>query len=138
MDIETSPLARAVIGSAIEVHRELGPGLLESAYSHCLAHEFLRRDIRFVRERPLPVKYKDTWVDCGYRLDFVVGDELLIEVKAVESLHAIHHAQVLTYLRLSGIGQGLLINFNTRLVKDGIKSLLLSRGRPSQAPEHSP
>lgn len=131
MDQQASPLAHAVIGSAIEVHRELGPGLLESAYCQCLAHELSRRGIPFLREYPLPVRYKDELVDCGYRLDFLVGDSLLLEIKSVEALGAIHQAQVLTYLKLSGIEHGLLINFNARLVKDGIKSFLLRRSQAS-------
>lgn len=127
MDPQASPLAAAVIGAAIEVHRELGPGLLESAYCQCLAHELGRRGIPFLREYRLPVRYKDELVDCGYRLDFVVGDNLLLEIKSVDALSAVHRAQVLTYLKLSGIEHGLLINFNARLVKDGIKSFLLRR-----------
>jgi GxxExxY protein len=127
MDDHASPVAHAVIGSAIEVHRELGPGLLESAYCHCLAHELTRRGIPFLREYPLPVRYKDAVVDCGYRLDFLVADSLLLEIKSVDALSGIHQAQILTYLKLSGIEHGLLINFNARLVRDGIKSLLLTR-----------
>lgn len=127
MDNHASPLAHAVIGSAIEVHRELGPGLLESAYCHCMAHELTRRGIPFLREYPLPIRYKETTVSCGYRVDFVVGNSLLLEIKSVEALSGIHQAQVLTYLKLAGIEHGLLINFNARLVRDGIKSLLLTR-----------
>lgn len=134
MEIETSPIAHEVIGSAIEVHREIGPGLLESTYSHCLAHEFTRRGVEFLREYSLPVKYKDTNVDCGYRADFIVAGEILIEVKAVESLHPIHQAQMLTYLRLSRIEHGLLINFNVQLLKNGLKSMLLRPSRPAPIP----
>jgi GxxExxY protein len=130
MDVETTPLAHSVIGAAIEVHRELGPGLLESAYSHCLAHELIRRGIPFLREYPLPIQYKDTAVDCGYRIDFMFPGELIIEIKSVEALHPIHQAQILTYLKLSAIPQGLMINFNVRAVKDGIKSFLLRPSRP--------
>jgi len=132
MENEASPLAHAVIGCAIEVHRELGPGLLESAYSHCLAYELSRTGIPFLREYQLPIRYKDTLVDCGYRIDFLIGDSLLLEIKSVDALTTVHQAQVLTYLKLSGIQHGLLINFNARLVKDGIKSLLLRRA-PTQA-----
>jgi len=127
MEKEASPLAHAVIGCAIDVHRELGPGLLESAYAHCLAYEFSRRGIPFLREYSLPIRYQDTRVDCGYRVDFLIGDSLLVEVKSVDALSGIHQAQVLTYLKLSGIQHGLLINFNARLVRDGIKSFLLRR-----------
>lgn len=125
MEPEASPLAHDVIGCAIEIHRELGPGLLESTYCHCLGYELLLRSIPFLREYQLPVRYKDTVIDCGYRVDFLIGDSLLVEVKSVDALNAVHQAQVLTYLKLSGVRHGLLINFNARLVKDGIKSLLL-------------
>jgi len=130
MEPEASPLAHDVIGCAIEIHRELGPGLLESAYSHCMAYELSRRGISFLREYQLPIRYKDTVIDCGFRVDFLVGDGLLVEIKSVDALKPIHQAQVLTYLKLSGVQHGLLINFNARLVKDGIKSLLLRRVAP--------
>ena len=130
MEPEASPLAHDVIGCAIEIHRELGPGLLESAYCHCLAYELSRRGISFLREYRLPIRYKDTVIDCGYRVDFLIGDSLLVEVKSVDALNGVHQAQVLTYLKLSGVRHGLLINFNARLVKDGIKSLLLRRVAP--------
>lgn len=137
METQGSPLAKEVIGCAIEVHRGLGPGLLESTYSHCLAYELAARGIPFLREYQLPVRYKETSVGYGYRVDFVVGGELIVEVKSVDLLNATHQAQLLTYLKLSGIGHGLLINFNARLVRDGIKSLLLSRQR-SHAPWEEP
>jgi GxxExxY protein len=131
-DMETtqgSPLAREVIGCAIEVHRGLGPGLLESAYGHCLAYELTARGISFLREYELPVRYKGKAFGLGYRVDFMVGGELLVEIKSVEALNNVHHAQMLTYLKLSGIEHGLLINFNARVVKNGIKSLLLRPGQ---------
>lgn len=130
MAFQESPLVRAVIGCVIEVHRELGPGLLENAYATCLAHEFSAQGIEFSPQYPLPVYYKGCQVDCGYRADFIVGSELLLEIKSVDALLGIHQAQVLTYLKLSGIEHGLLVNFNTRLVKDGMKSLLLTRAKP--------
>jgi GxxExxY protein len=127
MDTSASPAANRVIGAAIDVHRELGPGLLESAYCHCLAHELTLRGISFLREYSIPVHYRGSLVDCGFRIDFLIDDSLIVEVKSVDSLNAVHHAQLLTYLKLSGVEHGLLINFNARLVRDGIKSLLLRR-----------
>jgi GxxExxY protein len=137
VQIETSPLVRRVIGCAITVHRALGPGLLESAHGHCLAQEMAHQGIEFLREHALPIPYRGTLVDCGYRVDFVVAGELLLEIKSVEALHAIHHAQVLTYLKLSGIEQGLLINFNTQRLVDGLKSLMLRR-EPGSPKSFSP
>jgi GxxExxY protein len=119
-----NPLVREVIGRAIEVHRTLGPGLLESAYQRCLVWELSRTNRRFDVEVFQPVRYKGVDIDCSYRLDLVVEDELLVEVKSVERLLPVHYAQVLTYLRLSRLRQGLLINFNVTLLKDGIKSIL--------------
>ena len=124
MSYVDNPLVREVIGRAIEVHRTLGPGLIESAYQRCLAWELSRLNRRFDVEVIQPVRYKGVDIDCSYRLDLVVEDELLVEVKSVERLLPVHHAQVLTYLRLSRLPQGLLINFNVTLLKDGIKSIL--------------
>ncbi len=121
-------LSKQVIGAAIEVHRELGPGLLESAYEGCLAHELGLRGIGFERQKPLPVSYKGVLLDCGYRLDFLVEDGLVLELKAVEQVLPVHEAQLLTYLRLSGCWAGLLINFNERRLVDGI--LRRVHGRP--------
>ena len=119
-----SPLVESVIGCAIDVHRVLGPGLLESAYDRCLAHEFSLRKIRYRRQIPLPVVYKGIDLDCGYRVDYVVQDELLLELKAVDRLLPIHQAQLLTYLRLLRLRQGLLMNFNVALMAQGIRSML--------------
>ena len=124
MSYVDNPLVREVIGRAIEVHRTLGPGLIESAYQRCLAWELSRLNRRFDVEVIQPVRYKGVDIDCSYRLDLVVEDELLVEVKSVERLLPVHYAQVLTYLRLSRLRQGLLINFNVTLLKDGIKSIL--------------
>ena len=121
--LEQSPLVREVIGHAIEVHRTLGPGLLESAYNHCLAHELRMAGRRFAIQVPLAIYYKGTSLDVGYRLDLVIEDALVVEIKSVERLLPIHTAQVLTYLKLSRIRQGLLLNFNSLLMKEGIKSL---------------
>ncbi len=109
-----------VIGAAIEVHKHLGPGLLESAYNTCLAHELSLQGIPFNREVPLPLNYKGVILETAYRLDFVVGEALIIEIKAIEKLEAVHQAQLLTYLRLSGKRIGLILNFNVPVLKDGI------------------
>lgn len=118
-------LTHRILEAAIEVHRQLGPGLLESSYQACLAHELALRGIAFVQEQALPVVYKTCKLECGYRLDFVVEKQVLVEVKAVEAVHPIHEAQLLTYLRLSGLHTGLLINFNVVLLKQGIKRMVL-------------
>ncbi|KJS38447.1 MAG: GxxExxY protein [Rhodospirillaceae bacterium BRH_c57] len=106
---------------AINVHRALGPGLLESAYEHCLGHELHLNGIEFARQVPLPIRYKDTDLECGYRLDLVVENVLLLELKAVDGLTPLHDAQIITYLRLSGLKTGLLMNFNTTMLKNGIR-----------------
>src|ERR1022692_78744 len=113
-------ITEAVIGAAIEVHRALGPGLLESAYVQCLCYELTLRKIPFGLELPLPVVYKGLKLDCGYRVDLVVAGEVVVEVKAVERLVAVHGAQLLTYLRLGGWKVGLPINFNVPSLRDGI------------------
>jgi GxxExxY protein len=122
-------LTERVIGLAIEVHRQLGPGLLESAYEECLCYELTHAELRFRRQIGLPVIYKSVRLDCGYRLDLVVEDKLILELKTVERLLPIHEAQVITYLRLSGIPTGLLLNFNSAVLKQGIRRLMLSEGR---------
>lgn len=113
-------LSHQVIAACIEVHRELGPGLLESAYEECLRRELSPRSIAFRRQCPLPVAYKGVRLDCGYKIDIVVDDKLLIEIKSVDEIHPIHQAQLLTYLRLSGLRVGLLVNFNVTVLKDGV------------------
>jgi GxxExxY protein len=113
-------LAERVIGAAITVHRELGPGLLESAYEACLAKELFDRNLGFARQVDLPVIYKGQRIDCGYRMDMVVNNTLLLELKAVEKVNALHEAQLLTYMRLASLPVGLIINFNVRVLKDGI------------------
>jgi GxxExxY protein len=119
------PLTQQVIGAAIEVHRVLGPGLLESAYEECLCLELSLRGIPFHRQVPLPIAYKGVTLECGYRMDLVVPERLVIEVKTVEKILSVHEAQLLTYLRLSGIKTGLLINFHTAMIKDGIRRMVL-------------
>ena len=113
-------LTGQIIGAAIDVHRELGPGLLESAYEACLCYELSVRKIPFTRQVMLPVVYKSIRVDCGYRADVIVADRVVIEVKAVESVTDLHKAQLLTYLRITGNKVGLILNFNTVTLKDGI------------------
>ncbi len=121
---DRDPLTDQVIGFAIEVHRVLGPGLLESAYEQCLCHELDSHGIAFRRQVPLPVIYKSMRLDCGYRLDMVVEERLVLELKTVEQLLPVHEAQLLTYLRLGEFKTGLLLNFNTAVLKDGIKRMV--------------
>jgi len=115
--LEQEHLTEAIIGAAIDVHRELGPGLLESAYEECLCHELHLRGLRFQRQVDLPVIYKGLKLDCGYKLDVVVDEQVIIELKSIEKILPIHHAQLLTYLRLSGKRIGLLMNFNVAVLK---------------------
>ena len=118
-------ITEAIIGSSIEVHRELGPGLLESAYRQCLCHELTLRGMPFVCERPLTVVYKGLRLDCGYRVDLVVADAVVVELKTVDRLAPVHDAQLLTYLRLGGWKVGLLINFNVAVLHNGIHRRVL-------------
>ena len=117
-------LASEVIGSAIEVHKHLGPGLLESAYESCVCTEMTIKGIPFMRQVPLEIQCKGEHIDCAYRMDIVVDGTLLLELKSTEPFQPIHQAQIISYLKLSGIKQGLLVNFNERLLKNGIKSFL--------------
>jgi len=123
--MEFDELSQNVIGCAIEVHRNLGPGLLESTYRQCLACELSHVRIPFQRELPLPVRYKDLLLDCGYRIDLLVRSDLIVEIKSVETLLPIHQAQILTYLRLSKVSLGLLIDFNVTKLQNGIKRFVL-------------
>ena len=120
MDKQRDPLSDKVIGLAIEVHRGLGPGLLESIYEECLSLELKEHGLSHARQVPLPIVYKTMRLDCGYRMDFVVEGRLVLELKAVERLLAVHKAQLLTYLKLSGHKTGLLFNFNEVVLKDGL------------------
>ena len=119
------PRTASIIGAAIEVHRALGPGLLESAYEECLCHELHLRGLAFERQVDLPVSYKGVLLACGYKLDLIVEQEVVLELKAVEAILRVHEAQLLTYLKLSGKNVGLLINFNTPVLTRGIKRLVL-------------
>lgn len=123
--MEFDELSNKVIGCAIEVHRNLGPGLLESTYEQCLAHEFKIEGMPFNLQYPLPVEYKGIKLDCGYRIDLLVANSLIVELKSVENVLPIHQAQLLTYMKLSGIKIGLLMNFNVKYMKDGIKRMVL-------------
>ena len=115
-----------IIGAAIDVHRALGPGLLESAYEACLAYELIQREMKVEQQKPLPLIYRDVQLDCGYRIDLLVDDAVILEVKSVDSLAPIHQAQLLSYLKLSGCEVGLLINFNVKLLKQGIVRMVNS------------
>jgi GxxExxY protein len=121
---EEDKLSKEIIGAAIEVHSHLGPGLLESAYEECLCREMSIRGLTFERQKPLAVSYKGVKLDCGYRLDVVVGGLVILELKAVDQVESIHEAQLLTYLKLSDLKLGILINFNVPLLKDGIKRIV--------------
>ncbi|MFH1871500.1 MAG: GxxExxY protein [Pseudomonadota bacterium] len=126
-DTETQrdPLTEKVIGCAIEVHRVLGPGLLESAYEECLSFELKQGGLDVARQVELPVRYKTLDLNCGYRIDLLINGSLIVELKTVESFLPIHEAQLLTYLRLSGIATGLLINFNVPALKNGLRRMKL-------------
>lgn len=123
MDINT--LSSKVIGCAIEVHKTLGPGLLESTYEQCLAHELKLNGVSLKLQQPMPVNYKDVKLDCGYRIDVLIEDILIIELKSVDKLLPIHEAQLLTYMKLAGISTGLLLNFNVTQLTKGIKRMVL-------------
>jgi GxxExxY protein len=127
---DENAIPEQAIGAAIEVHKHLGPGLLESAYEQCLAHEMAAQGLAFERQKPVPLEYKGIHLDCGFRVDLLVEHCLVVEVKAVDSLTSLHEAQVLTYLRLTGCKVGLLLNFNERWLKRGIKRLVLNFGGP--------
>jgi len=114
-------LTHEIIGAAIEVHRYLGPGLLESAYEECLCHELTLRNLSVQRQAPVPVVYKEVKLECGYRLDLVVDKRVVLELKSIEAFSLVHEAIMLTYLRLSGFKIGLLINFNVTILKDGVR-----------------
>ena len=124
-DFRINALTRRILGCAIEVHRHLGPGLLESTYRQCLACELSFAGISFQMELPLPVRYKDLLLDCGYRIDLLVTADLIVEIKSVETLLPIHQAQILTYMRLAKVPIGLLINFNVTKLQNGIKRFVL-------------
>jgi GxxExxY protein len=123
--VTDNEISHEIIGAAIEVHRLLGPGLLESAYEECLSKELALRNLHVERQKPVPVVYKDVKLECGYRIDLLVESRIVVELKSIESLAAIHEAIILTYLRLSGHRLGLLINFNVKVLKDGIRRYII-------------
>ena len=125
MSTHVNILTREIIGAAIEVHRHLGPGLLESAYRRCLMQELSLRGISFESELPVPLQYKGMQLESGYRLDLLIRDAVVVETKSVEALAKVHEAQLLTYLRLGGWSVGLLINFNVEVLKNGIRRRVL-------------
>ena len=123
--MDLNKITERIIGAAIEVHRHLGPGLLESTYQVCLAKEMTLAGLNFEQEKPLPLEYKGLKLDCGYRMDFLVEQSIIVELKSVDMLIPIHEAQMLTYLKLSKCKIGLLINFNVPILKQGIKRMAL-------------
>ena len=125
-EIELNRITTQVIGAAIDVHRALGPGLLESAYETCLAYELAQRGLNVERQKPLPIVYKGISLDTGYRLDLLVERKILLELKAVDSLTPLHKAQLLSYLKLSGLRLGRLINFNVKMLKSGIQRVIIN------------
>ena len=124
MGKQPNEITEAIIGAAMTVHRELGPGMLESAYEACLAYELSQQGHAVQRQMELPLKYRDITLECGYRLDLLVDDSVVVEVKAAQALHPVHEAQVLSYLKMSGRRVGLLINFNVTLLKNGIRRVV--------------
>jgi GxxExxY protein len=124
-EMEFDILSNQVIGCAIEVHRVLGPGLLESAYERCLSHELQGNRILFIAQHPLPIEYKGLLLDCGYRVDLFIDGKLIVELKAVDRIMPVHEAQLLTYLKLAGVRTGLLISFNVTQLKSGIRRYVL-------------
>jgi len=137
VDAPFNLLTREIIGSAIAVHRTLGPGLLESAYMRCLQYELAARKFRFVTERAVPIVYNGVTLDTKYRIDLVVGDTVVVEVKSVELLLPVHSAQVLTYMRLLRCPAGLLINFNVARLVDGVRRLVLTGRSIDEGSEES-
>ena len=124
--MDLNQITERAIGAAIEVHRALGPGLLESAYESCLAYEIAQRGLKVEQQKPLPVVYKEVSLDAGYRLDLLIEGTVIIELKAVEALTPLHKAQLLSYLKLSGLRVGLLINFNVQMLRNGIQRVILN------------
>jgi GxxExxY protein len=122
---ELNRLTQKIIGAAIEVHRHLGPGLLESTYEVCLVFELEKLGLKVERQKALPVVYKEVQLDQGYRIDLLVVDTVIVELKVVEEINSVHEAQILSYLKLSGCPVGLLLNFNVKLLKDGIRRFVM-------------
>jgi GxxExxY protein len=125
MSQEHNRITHTILGGALAVHKALGPGLLESAYEACLAFELSERGLKVERQKALPVRYREVDLDCGYRIDLLLDGKVIVEVKAVERLNPVHEAQLLSYLKLSNCKVGLLINFNVRILKNGVRRLVL-------------
>jgi len=123
--MEFEPLTKTIIGAAIEVHKHLGPGLLESAYEECLTYELTEQGLQIERQKGAPVVYKEVKLDCGYRIDILVNNEVIVEIKSVDVLHPVHEAQILTYMKFAQKKIGLLINFNVTILKNGLKRYVL-------------
>jgi GxxExxY protein len=121
---KVNKITEQIIGAAIDVHRELGPGLLESAYEACLAYELIRRGLKVERQKEIPLQYHEVILDCGYRMDLLVQETVVVEVKAQDRLLPIHEAQLMSYLKLSGCKVGLLINFNVKILTSGVKRIV--------------
>jgi GxxExxY protein len=124
MDEEINRITEAIIGAAIQVHREIGPGMLESAYETCLVYELKDRGYKIEQQKSVPLVYRDVNLDCGYRMDLLVQDLVIVEIKSIDQLLPIHRAQLLSYLKISGLKVGLLINFNVKLLKFGIERIV--------------
>lgn len=123
--METNDVTRKIIGCAIEVHKSLGPGLLESAYEECLAFELTKEGLNIARQKPVPVVYKDIKLECGYRIDILVENSVVIELKVVDEFNPVHFAQILTYMKFANKKVGLLLNFNVSVLKKGIKRFII-------------
>ena len=123
--MELNELSRTIIGCAINVHKVLGPGLLESAYEECLSYELIKQGLHIERQRPVPIVYREVKLDCGYRIDILVENKIIIELKSVDAINPVHEAQILTYLKFANKKLGLLINFNVLRLKDGIRRFIL-------------
>lgn len=118
-------LTEKIIGAAINVHKELGPGPLESAYEECLFYELIQKELNVERQKPIPLVYKDVKLDCGYRIDLMIDSKVIVEIKSVEGLTDVHMAQIMTYMKPANCRIGLLINFNVKLLKEGIKRIII-------------
>ena len=123
--MELNNLTEKIIGCAIEVHRNIGPGLLESAYEECLAFELKKSGLKFERQKPIPIIYKDIKLNCGYRIDILVENQVVLELKTVETFNDVHEAQILTYMKFANKSLGLLINFNVKMLKTGLRRYTL-------------
>jgi GxxExxY protein len=125
LEYKSDPLIPEIIGAAIEVHKQIGPGLLESVYEHCLCHELFTKSIEFKRQVPIPILYKGVKLNCGFRADLLIQDKIIIEIKSIDKLASIHRAQIISYMMIVRAPFGLLINFNVELLKTGLRKFVL-------------